>query len=449
MAFQSGSQVNAALGRTDFTPFLQGAMQGAQAQGRAGELIGQGLAGLGQQVATGVEKYYKKQEEKQLNEQATETVSRILQTNPAFGAQVGLKPDASGNIDRKAIGAVVKSLGGAANTIQFANTLNEFTRKQAEDTQAAQYASAVTNAGGRPFSMVNQVSPTAQFRGAEMAAGLAKTKSETAENLVNRIKPVATVYPTADAARIAGEAANPGLVVQVENAPGGFQFKAAQRMVPDDETKIRLESFGQEVDRIIQTGEAARQVAPAINSLLGLIDSGNLKTGFGEAAKAQFRSVGKAIGFPVDEAALANAQQANAMFGQMILQYYQQTKGSISNAENILFQSFGPELGKSEAANKAILTFSKKRNEFDRDLERIAKDYRLGKLDRQKAQEQIISRQDKYDNDIGSLIPNAPAATGNPAPNQAAINYLKQNPNARAAFDEKYGAGAAKQVLGN
>ena len=449
MAFQSGSQVNAALGRTDFTPFLQGAMQGAQAQGRAGELIGQGLAGLGQQVATGVEKYYKKQEEKQLNEQATETVSRILQTNPAFGAQVGLKPDASGNIDRKAIGAVVKSLGGAANTIQFANTLNEFTRKQAEDTQAAQYASAVTNAGGRPFSMVNQVSPTAQFRGAEMAAGLAKTKSETAENLVNRIKPVATVYPTADAARIAGEAANPGLVVQVENAPGGFQFKAAQRMVPDDETKIRLESFGQEVDRIIQTGEAARQVAPAINSLLGLIDSGNLKTGFGEAAKAQVRSIGKAIGFPVDEAALANAQQANAMFGQMILQYYQQTKGSISNAENILFQSFGPELGKSEAANKAILTFSKKRNEFDRDLERIAKDYRLGKLDRQKAQEQIISRQDKYDNDIGSLIPNAPAATGNPAPNQAAINYLKQNPNARAAFDEKYGAGAAKQVLGN
>ena len=335
MAFQSGSQVNAALGRTDFTPFLQGAMQGAQAQGRAGELIGQGLAGLGQQVATGVEKYYKKQEEKQLNEQATETVSRILQTNPAFGAQVGLKPDASGNIDRKAIGAVVKSLGGAANTIQFANTLNEFTRKQAEDTQSAQYASAVTNAGGRPFSMVNQVSPTAQFRGAEMAAGLAKTKSETAENLVNRIKPVATVYPTADAARIAGEAANPGLVVQVENAPGGFQFKAAQRMVPDDETKIRLESFGQEVDRIIQTGEAARQVAPAINSLLGLIDSGNLKTGFGEAAKAQVRSIGKAIGFDVNEAALANAQQANAMFGQMILQYYQQTKGSISNAENM------------------------------------------------------------------------------------------------------------------
>jgi hypothetical protein len=296
------------------------------------------------------------------------------------------------------------------------------TMENAAENEAAKYANAVMESGGRPFSMVNKVSPTAQVKGEQLAANIAKTKSETYENLVNRTKPVATVYPTADAARIAGEAANPGLVVQVENAPGGFQFKAAQRMVPDDETKIRLESFGQEVDRIIQTGEAARQVAPAINSLLGLIDSGNLKTGFGEAAKAQVRSIGKAIGFPVDEAALANAQQANAMFGQMILQYYQQTKGSISNAENILFQSFGPELGKSEAANKAILTFSKKRNEFDRDLERIAKDYRLGKLDRQKAQEQIISRQDRYDNDIGSLIPDAPAV-GGAGPKNISVDY--------------------------
>jgi hypothetical protein len=226
-------------------------------------------------------------------------------------------------------------------------------------------------------------------------------------------KLTARVYPTAEEASAAGKAANPNSEVQVENVPGGFQFRASQRIVPDDETRFRLESFGKEVDRIIQTGEAARQVAPAINSLLGLLDSGNLKTGFGEAAKAQVRSIGKAIGFPVDEAALGNAQQANAMFGQMILQYYQQTKGSISNAENILFQSFGPELGKSEAANKAILTFSKKRNELDRDLEKIAKDYRLGKLDRQQAQEKIVSRQERYDNDIGSLIPDAPAVGKN------------------------------------
>jgi hypothetical protein len=287
MAFQSGSQVNAALGRTDFTPFLQGAMQGAQAQGRAGELIGQGLAGLGQQVATGVEKYYKKEEEKQLNEQAAETVSRILKTNPAFASQVGLKPDASGNIDRKAIGAVVKSLGGAANTIQFANTLNEFTRKQAEDTQAAQYASAVTNAGGRPFSMVNQVSPTAQFRGAEMAAELAKTKSETAENLREKAGASGRVMTQEEVAAIPA-----GTDYKGTPLPDGTIFVTGlSRSSPSATTNINMgenayKKRGGEVlfDRDLSEYDAASAAPDRIQKLddvLGIINSGDLTTGFG------------------------------------------------------------------------------------------------------------------------------------------------------------------------
>jgi len=287
MAFQSGSQVNAALGRTDFTPFLQGAMQGAQAQARGAELIGQGLAGLGQQVATGVEKYYKKQEEKQLNEQATETVSRILKTNPAFGAQVGLKPDASGNIDRKAIGAVVKSLGGAANTIQFANTLNEFTRKQSEDTQAAQYASAVTESGGRPFSMVNQVSPTAQFRGAEMAAGLAKTKSETAENLREKAGASGRVMTQEEVAAIPA-----GTDYKGTPLPDGTIFVTGlSRSSPSATTNINMgenayKKRGGEVlfDRDLSEYDAASAAPDRIQKLddvLGIINSGDLTTGFG------------------------------------------------------------------------------------------------------------------------------------------------------------------------
>jgi hypothetical protein len=262
-------------------------MQGAQAQARGAELIGQGLAGLGQQVATGVEKYYKKQEEKQLNEQATETVSRILQTNPAFGAQVGLKPDASGNIDRKAIGAVVKSLGGAANTIQFANTLNEFTRKQAEDTQAAQYASAVTNAGGRPFSMVNQVSPTAQFRGEEMAAGLAKTKSETAENLREKAGASGRVMTQEEVAAIPA-----GTDYKGTPLPDGTIFVTGlSRSSPSATTNINMgenayKKRGGEVlfDRDLSEYDAASAAPDRIQKLddvLGIINSGDLTTGFG------------------------------------------------------------------------------------------------------------------------------------------------------------------------
>lgn len=287
MAFQSGSQVNAALGRTDFTPFLQGAMQGAQAQGRAGELVGQGLAGLGQQVATGIEKYYKKEEEKKLNEQASETVANILETNPAFAKQLKLEPDASGKFDRKVVGVVVKSLGGAANTIQFANTLNEFTRKQAEDTQAAQYASAVTNAGGRPFSMVNQVSPTAQFRGAEMAAGLAKTKSETAENLREKAGASGRVMTQEEVAAIPA-----GTDYKGTPLPDGTIFVTGlSRSSPSATTNINMgeNAYKKEAgttlfQRDLSEYDAVSSAPDRIEKLdtvLGFIKEGNITTGFG------------------------------------------------------------------------------------------------------------------------------------------------------------------------
>lgn len=56
MAFQTGSQINPALGRIDYTPYMQGAVAGAQS-------IGQGLASLGQSVGAGIEQYAKQKKE--------------------------------------------------------------------------------------------------------------------------------------------------------------------------------------------------------------------------------------------------------------------------------------------------------------------------------------------------------------------------------------------------
>ena len=64
MAIATGSQIRPELSAVDYTPFLQASGQAAQMQARGAENIAAGLANLGQQVASGVEKYYKKQEEK-------------------------------------------------------------------------------------------------------------------------------------------------------------------------------------------------------------------------------------------------------------------------------------------------------------------------------------------------------------------------------------------------
>jgi len=215
MAFQSGSQVNAALGRTDFTPFLQGAMQGAQAQARGAENIARGLAGLGQQVASGIEKYYKKQEEKQIKQQGVDYLVNNFGVTPAAAA------------------AGYNAIGPVA----FTNLL-ESKRKEQRDidkqNRIASYFNALNASGGRAVSPEGgPVSSAEEMAARQEFAALQKMESETYENLVNRTKPVATVYPTMESAREAGEAANPNAeIFVIPSSDGNFTF-VAQKKTPD------------------------------------------------------------------------------------------------------------------------------------------------------------------------------------------------------------------------
>ena len=63
-----GQGVNASLGKTDYSNYLVGALQGARGVAAGGSAIGQGIANLGEQVGVGIEAYAKKkQEDKELS----------------------------------------------------------------------------------------------------------------------------------------------------------------------------------------------------------------------------------------------------------------------------------------------------------------------------------------------------------------------------------------------
>jgi hypothetical protein len=166
MAFQTGSQVNAALGRTDYTPFLQGAMQGAQAQARGAENIAAGLAGLGQQVATGIEKYYKKQEEKGIEQQGVEFI----------------KSNVPG-IDDKAARAGLKAAGGAAAFVNFMNSQKQ-SQEAAKQKQEVDSLTEILRQGGGtiPSPISNQVaksfSPSTLFAARKQFLEQSKMESE-------------------------------------------------------------------------------------------------------------------------------------------------------------------------------------------------------------------------------------------------------------------------------
>ena len=95
MALDTG--VNAALGASNYTPFLQGAMQGAQMQAQGAQNIGQGLASLGSSAG-----------------QTFQVIGEQQKQNKVMQGQV----DASRNLAQSLLPFAQKISPEAANTIQ-------------------------------------------------------------------------------------------------------------------------------------------------------------------------------------------------------------------------------------------------------------------------------------------------------------------------------------------
>jgi hypothetical protein len=108
MALAFGGGVRPELGRTDYTPFLQGSVAGAQMQAKGAEHIGAALANLGQTAAQAIGQYQERKQEKELFNNFSERLGKILEENPAFGQQIGITDPS----DKGAIKAAVKALGG-------------------------------------------------------------------------------------------------------------------------------------------------------------------------------------------------------------------------------------------------------------------------------------------------------------------------------------------------
>ena len=298
MAFQSGSQVNPALGRTDFTPFLQGAMQGAQAQARGAENIAAGLAGLGQQVASGMREQYKEAKEFKLEERKyRDTIASgmkildVLSKTPDIPESVKkLLPQltqgfGNPNVPLSEQAASATTLGNIFGAVLSSGL--KTTMENAADNAAAQYANAVAESQGRPFSMVTPVSATAKFKGEQMAANLAKTKSETAENLREKAGASGRVMTPEEVAAIPA-----GTDYKGTPLPDGTIFVTGlSRSSPSATTNINMgenaySKRGGEVlfDRDLSEYDAANAAPDRIEKLdtvLDLIKEGNITTGFG------------------------------------------------------------------------------------------------------------------------------------------------------------------------
>lgn len=113
MAYGFGTGVQAGLGATDYSNYLRGALTGAQLEAQGQAAIGQGIQNALSSIGVGVQSYMKKKEEKLLINEATDTISPLLE-NPAVRKQFGIPENATPEAVREAVKKQVKVFGPAA-----------------------------------------------------------------------------------------------------------------------------------------------------------------------------------------------------------------------------------------------------------------------------------------------------------------------------------------------
>ena len=302
MAFQSGSQVNPALGRTDFTPFLQGAMQGAQAQARGAELIGQGLAGLGQQVASGIEKYSEQKKKNAERDGRINATLGAIQANAKTLERYGRKEEAD---ELRTAGAnILQETDLDKRAAMSQGVIESFLQRQQIETgarqrqlgeQAAQYLSIATRAGDKPFSAVVKdgsggyapISPEAQAMGQQQYLNQELTRSQIDKNLREKAGVPGRIMTQAEV-----DAIPAGTDYKGTPLPDGTIFVTGlSRSSPSATTNINMgenaySKRGGEVlfDRDLSEYDAANAAPDRIEKLdtvLDLIKEGNITTGFG------------------------------------------------------------------------------------------------------------------------------------------------------------------------
>ena len=171
--FQTGSQINPSLGRTDYSAYAQGAIAGGQA-------IGQGIANLGQGLASGIEQYAKqKKENKQLEANLKGSIVALEGLGPtaksispeAYAYYTGLMA----KLNDPAISTAEKvSIGNASQgALRDIISYNLQEKTKADQDRSAEAALFLSGSGSGPIPVENRanVLKGRGFTNTQIAAG--------------------------------------------------------------------------------------------------------------------------------------------------------------------------------------------------------------------------------------------------------------------------------------
>jgi hypothetical protein len=156
-----GQGINPQFGAIDYSPILKGSVAGAEMAAKGSQMIGQGLANLGQEVGAGIQKYAEQKKKNAERDGRVNAALGAIQANAKIMDRYGRKEDAAAlrlagynliqesNLDTRAAMA-----DNAVGSFLQGQQIEAGARQRQLGEQAAQYVRAATQAGGNAFSPV-------------------------------------------------------------------------------------------------------------------------------------------------------------------------------------------------------------------------------------------------------------------------------------------------------
>jgi hypothetical protein len=411
MAFQTGSQINPALGAINYTPYMQGAVAGAQS-------IGQGIANLGQGVAQGIEGYYKKKEEKAQLDQATGVVSNLIKTDPQLAGYLGLRPNENGEFDQKAIKAGVKAVG-VGPILQLAQNLQAQSAAKESEARVAQYIlgkqkelEANQGVGVTPEGMVAgpafQAAPVPRLTAVEEFSGQ-KSLMEMQQSQANLGKTLAETgavgkkAPTQfSVAYNAFKSRYPNATPEQEQA-FAEQYTASTRPTtnivntPENKGEAAFEetlnkSLAEQFIQIGSAADAAEQSAVRLDRVKALYDQGAY-TGVGAELISGLGRLAANFGYNVPKQASQDQLEQILQEGALArTRELFKGSGSLSNLEGAKGEQTVANLARTPAGNIKILEWEAR----NAPVLRAADELKLSLREQNVKPEKIISEVKKY-----------------------------------------------------
>lgn len=291
----------------------------------------------------------------------------IAQPTPSVPAGVGLQVGPGGPQAYPVPGAAPAMAG--------------ITQSQAGATEAgkAPYQLQTVNTPGSPTLMTHQQAIEAAT-GAPMPQPGAQSSAQTPMGTTPAPKPGT---PDFDAyKRVASGEVPSAYVPKKPPSKGGLPLQDAGAGRADLEIG---EGLGKRYNSIQDAGFSANQKMQKLDRLGGLLSS--LDTGKLTPAGTELSAWAKAAGIPIGEG-LDNAQAAKALSNEMALELRNPAggagmPGAMSDADRNYLQGLIASIDKTPGANKLLLEGMQKLSERDREVAKLARDYKRehGKFD--------------------------------------------------------------------